>query len=81
MSKFSFAMPKDKAILEVKRAINGKVAILKDKGNELVVGAPFMTATISFKDGYVETSAALVGKVVIGTVDSAIELTEGFTKV
>ena len=80
MSKFSFTMPKDKAILEVKRAISGKIAILKDRGNELVVGAPMMTATISFGDGYVETKAALVGKVVVGTVDTAIELIDGFTK-
>lgn len=67
-------------MLAVKRALNGKVAILKDKTDELVVGAPMMTATITIRNNVVETKASLVGKVVLGTVDSCIELAEEFEK-
>ena len=81
MAKFKFEMDKKSAVLAVKKALNGKVAILKDKNDCLTVGSPMMTVNIKFSENTVETSASLVGKVVIGTVDSAIELSDGFEKI
>jgi len=81
MAKFTFEMSKKDAIIAVKKALSGKVAILSDKNDTLTVGSPMMTVKIAFAENEVTTSASLVGKVVIGTVDSAIELTDGFEKV
>lgn len=80
MAKFTFGMEKKDAVLAVKRALSGKVAILKDKNDCLKVGSPMMTVDISFSQGEVSTSASMIGKVLLGTVDSAIELIDGFTK-
>ncbi len=82
MAKFKYTMDDLTAVREVKKAVNGKVAILKDKDNTLVVGTPpFMTINIKFNKGIVETSASLAGKILLSSVDSMIELTEGFQKV
>lgn len=81
MSKFSYSCDEKTAILSVKKALNGKVGILKDKENELVVGAPMMTTKILFKNGVLETDANLFGKAILGTVDSCIELSGSFTKI
>ena len=81
MAKFKFEMSKKEAILAVKKALNGKVAVLSDKNDCLTVGAPMMTAKICFTEGEVTTSGALFGKIMVSTVDSAIEITEGFEKV
>ena len=79
MAKFRFDSDKKTAVLAVKRALNGKLAILKDKNGCLTVGTPpFMTVEIQFSDGFVETKASLFGKILVGTVDSAIELLDGF---
>ena len=40
-----------------------------------------MTTKIVFSNGTVETSASLFGKVLLGTVDSCIELIDGFEKI
>ena len=40
MAKFKHNMEEKAAILEVKRALNGKMAIMKDTGKELYVGSP-----------------------------------------
>lgn len=81
MSKFSYSCDQKTAILSVKKALNGKVGILKDKGAELVVGAPMMTVNIIFNNGAVETKASLFGKALLGTVDSCIELSGEFAKI
>lgn len=81
MAKFSYSCDEKKAILSVKKSLNGKLPILKDKGNELVVGMPMMSTKVTFGNGVVETGAALFGKAVLGTVNSCIELSEEFTKI
>lgn len=80
MAKFSYKLEQKDAVLAVKRAVNGKVAILKDKGDTLVVGSPMMTVDISFNNGIVNTKASLFGKALLGTVDSCIELEGNFVK-
>ncbi len=81
MAKFNYSCDNKTAVQSVKRALTGKLAILKDTGNTLVVGSPMMTANITFKNGTVETNASLFGKVILGTVDTCIELIEGFSKI
>ena len=81
MAKFNYSCDEKTAILSVKKALNGKVGILKDKGSELVVGAPMMTVNIVFNNGTVETKASLFGKALLGTVDSCIELSGEFIKI
>ena len=81
MAKFNYSCDEKAAILSVKKALNGKVGILKDKGSELVVGAPMMTVNIVFNNGTVETKASLFGKALLGTVDSCIELSGEFIKI
>ncbi len=80
MAKFICAMNRREAVIAVKRTVNGKVAILKDKDDLLVVGAPMMTVKIKFENGTVETKASPFGKAILGTVNSCIELADGFTK-
>lgn len=80
MAKFRYSLSANEAVLSVKRALNGKVGILKDKPNLLVVGAPMMTVKISFDNGTLTTSASLFGKALLGTVYSCIELSGDFTK-
>ena len=81
MAKFKYNMGEREAILEFKKAINGKLAVLKDKGTELSVGGPGVSVKVIFENGIVETSASLFGKFVLGTVDTAIELINGFEKI
>ena len=80
MAKFKFEMSKKQAILAVKKALGGKVAVLSDKNDCLTVGAPMMTAKICFTEGELTTSGTLFGKIILGTVDSMIETTDGFEK-
>ena len=80
MAKFKFEMSKKEAIIAVKKALNGKVAILSDKNDCLTVGAPMMTAKICFAEGELTTNGTLFGKIILGTVDSMIETTDGFEK-
>ncbi len=81
MAKFKYNMGEREAILEFKKAINGKIGIMKDNGSELSVGGPGMTVKVKFEKGIVETSASLFGKAMLGSVDTAIELISGFEKI
>lgn len=58
----------------------GNIAILKDKGNTFVLGAPMMTATVAFKKGICKTKASLIGKTLLSQVNTKIELIDGFKK-
>lgn len=80
MATFSFNCNKQTAILNVKKALNGKIGILKDKGDVLVVGAPMMKVKITFTNNNVSTKASLFGKTLLGSVNNCIELSDGFVK-
>lgn len=80
MAKFKFEMSKKEAVLAVKKALSGKMAILSDKNDCLTVGSPLMTVKILFEENQLSTEGSLFGKIIVGTVDSAIELAEGFEK-
>ncbi len=84
MAKFSYSMPDNEAILAFKKGFMGQgvgnIGILKDKGNEFVLGAPLMTVNVTFKNGICETKGSLAGKVVLSSVDTKIELIDGFKK-
>lgn len=84
MAKFSYTMPDNEAILAFKKGFMGQgvgnVAILKDKGNEFVLGAPLMTVNVTIKGGICETKGSLAGKLLLSTVDTKIELIDGFKK-
>lgn len=85
MAKFSYSMSESDAILAFKKGFMGagvgNVAILKDKGNQFVLGAPLMTVKVTFKNGVCETKASLIGKTLLSTVNTKIELIEGFKKI
>lgn len=81
MARYVFSMNKTDAVSAVKKALIGKIGILKDKDGCLTVGAPLMTAKIIFTEKEVTTSAVMFGRFVLGTVDSCIEQIEGFLKV
>lgn len=80
MAKFSFSMSQREAILSIKKAIVGQIGILKDKSDKLVLDAPFMKVYVSFNDGVCKTKSNLFGKSLIGTINSKIELIDGFKK-
>lgn len=80
MAKFSYACDKRTAKISVKKALNLKLAILKDSGDKLVVGAPLMKVTLSFSNNSVTTSANFFGKKILETVNSCLELIDGFIK-
>lgn len=80
MANFSFNCTKQTAIVNVKKALIGKVAILKDKGDVIVVGSPMMTVTITFTNNEVSTKSNLFGKALLGTINNFIELADGFVK-
>lgn len=80
MAKFSYFMSQREAILSIKKAIVGQIGILKDKSDKLVLGAPFMKVYVSFNDGVCKTKSNLFGKSLIGTINSKIELIDGFKK-
>lgn len=87
MSKFSYSMPDNEAILSFKKTLSGtgggigSFAILKDNGNKFVVGAPGISVNVEFKSGICETKASLFGKVYLASIDNIIEQIEGFTKI
>ena len=57
MAKFKYSMEERAAILEVKKALNGKLPIAKDEGCVISVGNPFpipMIVKIKFENGIVE---------------------------
>ncbi len=85
MAKFSYQMSDSEAILAFKKGFMGRgvgnIAILKDKGNEFVLGSPMMTVNVILKDGVCTTKASLFGKVLESTVNTKIELIDGFVKV
>ena len=85
MAKFTYSMTDAEAKLALKKSFLGNggvgnIAVLKEKDNLLVVGAPMMTVKIQFNNGTCETKASLFGKVLLKTVETKIELTEGFKK-
>lgn len=84
MAKFTYSMSDSEAIMAFKRGFMGQgmgnVAILKDKGNKFVLGAPLMKVFVELKDGTCETKSNLFGKPILATVDTKIELIEGFRK-
>lgn len=85
MAKFSYSMGEKEAILAFKKGFMGQgvgnIAILKDQGNKFTLGAPMMTVTVAFNNGICETKASLFGKTIISSVDTKIELIEGFTRI
>lgn len=85
MSKFSYSMSQNEATLAFKKGFMGQgvgnIAILKDKGNEFVLGAPMMTVKVKFENGICTTKASLFGKTIQATVDTKIELIAGFKKI
>lgn len=85
MSKFSYSMNQNDAIMAFKKGFMGRgvgnVAILKDKGSKFVLGAPMMTVKVEFDNGICTTSASLFGKTILSTVDTKIELIDGFKKI
>lgn len=85
MAKFSYQMADSEAVLAFKRGFAGQgvgnVAILRDKGNEFVLGAPMMTVNVTIKDGICTTKSSLFGKLLESTVNTKIELIEGFVKI
>ena len=85
MSKFSYSMSEKDAILAFKKGFMGQgvgnVAILKDKGSKFVLGAPMMKVNVNFKNGVCETKASGFGKKLLATVDTKIEIIEGFKKI
>jgi len=81
MAKFKYSMSDKDAVVAVKKACSEKMAILKDAGNELVVGGPGVSVNVKFANGVVETSAKLFGKAMLGTVDTCIEFIDGFEKI
>ena len=85
MAKFTYSMKDAEAILALKKTFlgnggPGNIPVLREKDNLLVVGAPFMTVKIKFNNGVCETKARLFGKVMKKTVETKIELTDGFKK-
>ena len=78
-------MSDSEAIIAFKKGFMGQgvgnVAILKDKGDTFVLGAPMMTVTVTIKNGIAETKASLIGKSLLSTVNTKIELIDGFTKI
>ena len=85
MAKFSYQMPDSEAILAFKKGFMGQgvgnVPILQDKGNEFVLGSPMMTVKVVLKDGVCTTKGSLFGKVIESTINTKIELIDGFVKI
>lgn len=84
MAKFSYQMADSDAIRAFKKGFMGQgvgnVAILKDSGNEFVLGSPMMTVKVVIKDGVCTTKGSLFGKMLESTVNTKIELIDGFVK-
>lgn len=84
MAKFSYQMSDSEAILAFKKGFAGvgvgNVAILKDSGNEFVLGSPMMTVKVVIKGGVCTTKGSLFGKLIESTINTKIELLDGFVK-
>ena len=83
MAKFSYTMTDEEAAMTFKKSLKsqqGNPAIIKDTGKEITVGSPMMTVKITFNNGVCETKGSLAGKIIVATVDSCLDLTEGFTR-
>ncbi len=84
MAKFSYTMTDEEAIVAFKKGFMGQglgnVAILSEKGKTFKLGAPMMTVTVEFDNGICTTKASLAGKAIEATVNTKIELIDGFTK-
>lgn len=84
MAKFTFSMSKKEVILALKKGFMGQgvgnIAILKDTGNKFILGAPMMTVTVTFENHTCQTKASLFGKALLSSVNTKIELIDGFTK-
>ena len=84
MAKFTFSMSKNDAIKAFKKGFMGQgvgnIAILKDKGDKFILGAPMMKLTVTFNEHTCQTKASLFGKAILATVNTKIELVDGFIK-
>ena len=74
----NFDFDKKKAITLVKKAISGKMAIVKDNGDFLKVGTPpFMMADITIKDNVIEVaykgSGGLIGETAASEIEMAVQ--------
>ena len=85
MAKFSYQMSDAEAIRAFKKGFLGvgvgNIAILKEKGNEFVLGSPMMTVKVVFENGVCTTKGSLFGKMIESTVNTKIELIDGFVKI
>lgn len=85
MAKFSYTMDDAEAIVAFKKGFMGvgvgNIAILSEKGKTFKLGAPMMTVTVKFDNGICTTKSSLIGKVLEATVNTKIELIEGFKKI
>lgn len=85
MAKFTYAMTDEEAIAAFKKGFMGQgvgnVAILSEKGKTFKLGAPMMTVTVEFNNGICTTKGSLAGKTIEATVNTKIELIDGFKKI
>lgn len=84
MAKYSYAMSDEDAIVAFKKGFMGQgvgnIAILSEKGKIFKLGAPMMTVTVEFNNGICTTKGSLFGKMIEATVNTKIELINGFKK-
>lgn len=84
VTKFAYSMSDAEAIVAFKKGFMGQgvgnVAILSEKGKTFTLGAPMMTVTVEFNNGICTTKASLMGKTILATVNTKIELIDGFKK-
>lgn len=76
--KIAYNFDKKRAITLVKKAISGKMAIIKDGGDTLKVGTPpFMMVNIKITDNEIEVSAggagAMLGETAASEIDMLVE--------
>ena len=71
---FNHSLGKKAAALLCKKAISGKVGILKDSGDVLKVGAPLMAATIEITDTEIKISGSAAASMIAQTCASEIEI-------
>lgn len=67
-------LDKKQALLLVKKAISGKIAIMKDEGDTIKIGAPMMTATVTVTDSTFEVSGKLTAEAIAQTAATEIEM-------
>lgn len=84
MAKFVYKMTDAEANLAFKKGFAGQgvgnIAILSEKNNVFKLGSPGMTVVVSLKNGVCSTKASLFGKVLLASVNTKIELIDGFVK-